>query len=30
VMKCPVSGKPYVYDPKTGKVHCTTPGHEGF
>jgi prepilin-type N-terminal cleavage/methylation domain-containing protein len=30
VMKCPVSGKPYVYDPKTGKVHCTTPGHESF
>lgn len=28
--RCPVSGKPYVYDPKTGKVHCTTPGHESF
>ncbi len=25
---CPVSGKPYVYNPKTGEIHCTTPGHE--
>ena len=25
---CPVSGKPYVYDPQTGRIHCTTPGHE--
>jgi len=26
---CPVSGKPYVYDPQTErKIHCTTPGHE--
>ena len=30
MMKCPVSGKPYVYDPKTGQVHCTTAGHEKF
>ncbi len=29
-LRCPVSGKPYVYDPKTGQVHCTTPGHEKF
>ncbi len=28
--RCPVSGKPYVYDPETGKIHCTTPGHEGL
>jgi hypothetical protein len=27
---CPVSGKPYSYDPKLGKVWCTTPGHENF
>ncbi|MGC9316862.1 MAG: type II secretion system protein [Armatimonadota bacterium] len=27
---CPVSGKPYVYDPETGKIHCTTPGHENL
>lgn len=25
---CPVSGKPYVYDPQTGRIYCTTPGHE--
>jgi hypothetical protein len=26
---CPVSGKPYVYDPQTTrKIYCTTPGHE--
>ena len=25
---CPVSGKPYVYNPQTGEIHCTTPGHE--
>ncbi len=28
--KCPVSGQPYTYDPQTGQVHCTTPGHEKF
>lgn len=28
--RCPVSGKPYVYDPNTGQVRCTTPGHERF
>lgn len=25
---CPVSGKAYVYDPQSGKIRCTTPGHE--
>ena len=26
---CPVSGKPYVYDPQSErKIYCTTPGHE--
>ncbi len=28
--RCPVSDKPYVYDPQTGTVKCTTPGHEKF
>lgn len=28
--KCPVSGQPYQYDPRTGRVWCTTPGHEKF
>ncbi len=28
--KCPVSGKPYTYDPSTGSVRCTTPGHETY
>jgi prepilin-type N-terminal cleavage/methylation domain-containing protein len=28
--KCPVSGQPYTYDPRTGQVHCTTPGHEQY
>ncbi|MEA3403322.1 MAG: prepilin-type N-terminal cleavage/methylation domain-containing protein [Armatimonadota bacterium] len=27
---CPVSGKPYVYNPQTGEIHCTTPGHENL
>jgi len=30
ISKCPVSGKPYGYDPQTGKVWCTTPGHEKY
>lgn len=30
VTSCPVSGNPYVYDPQTGTVRCTTPGHERF
>jgi prepilin-type N-terminal cleavage/methylation domain-containing protein len=28
--KCPDTGTAYSYDPQTGKVWCTTPGHEGF
>ena len=28
--RCPVSGKPYWYDPQTGRVQCITPGHEKF
>jgi len=28
--RCPVSGQPYFYDPKTGTVKCTYPGHEKF
>lgn len=28
--KCPVSGQPYTYDPRTGIVKCTYPGHEKF
>lgn len=28
--KCPVGGEAYVYDPKTGKVHCPHPGHEAY
>jgi prepilin-type N-terminal cleavage/methylation domain-containing protein len=28
--KCPQTGKPYRYDPQTGSVTCTTPGHESF
>mgnify|MGYP001128634329 CR=1 FL=1 len=27
MLKCPVSGVPYSYDPNTGRVWCTTPGH---
>ncbi|MHB9108262.1 MAG: hypothetical protein ACYDCO_14495 [Armatimonadota bacterium] len=27
---CPVGGQDYAYDPNTGKVWCTTPGHENF
>ena len=27
---CPVSGKPYQYDPATGRIWCTTPGHESL
>lgn len=30
VTRCPVSGQPYSYDPQTGRVWCTTPGHESF
>ncbi len=28
--RCPVSGQLYQYDPSTGEVKCTTPGHEGL
>jgi prepilin-type N-terminal cleavage/methylation domain-containing protein len=28
--KCPDNGQAYTYDPQTGQVVCTTPGHEGF
>lgn len=27
---CPVGKTPYQYDPSSGRVWCTTPGHEGF
>lgn len=27
---CPANGQPYQYDPASGVVRCTTPGHEGF
>lgn len=30
ISKCPVSGKPYSYNPQTGQVWCTTPGHEKY
>jgi hypothetical protein len=30
MLKCPVSGDPYQYDPSTGQVHCVTPGHESY
>jgi len=30
VTKCSISGKEYSYDPSTGRVSCTTPGHEGY
>jgi len=30
ISKCPVSGKPYSYDARTGKVWCTTAGHERY
>lgn len=25
--RCPVSNEPYQYDPQTGRIYCTTPGH---
>jgi hypothetical protein len=28
--RCPVSGRPYTYDPQTGRAKCVTPGHETF
>ncbi|MEI6501079.1 MAG: hypothetical protein WCP21_08630 [Armatimonadota bacterium] len=30
VSKCPITGTPYSYDAQTGKVWCTTSGHEKF
>jgi competence protein ComGC len=27
---CPIGHEPYVYDPSTGQVHCTHPGHESY
>ena len=30
MLRCPVGGEPYQYDPKTGRVWCTHPGHEQF
>jgi type II secretory pathway pseudopilin PulG len=30
ISSCPVSHNPYAYDPATGTVRCTTPGHETF
>lgn len=30
VSKCPITGNTYNYDPQTGKVWCTTSGHEKF
>lgn len=29
ILKCPLGGQ-YIYDPKTGTVHCNHPGHENF
>ncbi|MFQ3669100.1 MAG: hypothetical protein SNJ74_06150 [Fimbriimonadaceae bacterium] len=28
--RCPVGGEPYAYDPQTGQVACTHPGHERY
>jgi hypothetical protein len=30
VTRCPQTDLPYSYDPRTGQVWCTTPGHERF
>lgn len=30
ISRCPVSGQPYNYDPQTGRVWCSTPGHERY
>ena len=29
-LTCPVGGKPYQYDPRSGRVGCAHPGHERF
>lgn len=28
--RCPIGGEPYAYDPQTGQVACTHPGHERY
>lgn len=30
IRTCPVSGQEYTYDPATGEVKCTQPGHEKY
>ncbi len=30
IRNCPVSGQPYSYDPQSGRVWCSTPGHERY
>jgi hypothetical protein len=30
MQQCPISHTDYAYDPSTGEVHCTFPGHEQF
>lgn len=30
INRCPVSGQPYTYNPQTGQVSCSTPGHEKY
>ncbi len=30
MMVCPVSHRPYAYNPQTGQVGCLTPGHQRF
>ncbi len=30
ISSCPTGHEPYAYDPETGEVHCTHPGHEKF
>lgn len=30
MLACPVTHQPYQYNPATGQVWCTTPGHEKF
>ncbi|MBW3622763.1 MAG: hypothetical protein KY468_05060 [Armatimonadetes bacterium] len=28
IASCPANGRPYLYNPQTGVVQCTTPGHQ--
>jgi hypothetical protein len=30
ILRCPVSKQDYQYDPTTGRVWCTFPGHEQY